>query len=136
MKLLDIFENRKYGGYTAYVLDDHSRQQLAKRFPPKFPQWIGHHITYEFGVPKGSPEQYGVSQTCKVVGYAEGDGIEALVVAIGGVTTRPDGKTFHITWSLDRSKGRKPVDSNKIIEQNGYTKVDPIVVHTTFEYLT
>lgn len=110
--------------YTAYVLDEETRTKLEKRFPPKYPDFIGHHVTVEFGVPKDTeaPEQ---PSTVKVVGHADDlNGIEALVVAVNGKTKRPDGSIYHITWSIDRDAGRKPVDSNKVL-QKGYTKVEP-----------
>ena len=33
--------------YIAYELDRKSRQSLASVFPPKYPDFIGHHITYK-----------------------------------------------------------------------------------------
>jgi hypothetical protein len=122
-------------GYNAYVLDEQSRNLLAKRFPPKYPEWIGHHVTVDFGVPKDPALPYGDVADIEVVGYAEDDGIEAFVVAVNGEIKRPDGKTYHITWSLDRTKGRKPVDSNNVIAARGFTKVTPIVAHATLQYL-
>lgn len=120
--------------YTAYVLDDASRKMLADRFPPKYPEFVGHHITEQFGVPKGTeaPDQ---PQKVEVVGYAEDDGIEALVVAVDGKTERPTGGTYHITWSLDRDKGRKPVHSNKVIEEKGFEHVDPVEIRVRPEVL-
>ena len=122
-------------GYVAYVLDDQSRKQLAKRFPPKYPEWIGHHATVEFGVPKDNTLPFGDVADIQVIGYAEDDGIETLVVTVNGELKRPDGKTYHITWSLDRSKGRKPVDSNSVIAERGFTKVDPVAVSATLQHL-
>lgn len=122
--------------YTAYKLDDGSRQRLLAHFPPKFPDVIAHHATIVFGV--SDDGRFGVvgnKQPLQVVGYAEGDGIEAVVVSVAGSTTRPDGKTFHITVSLDRSLGRKPVDSNKLIQEKGWNKVQPFVLLSTFEVL-
>ena len=99
--------------YTAYVLDDASRELLAKRFPPKYPEFIGHHVTVQFGVPAETTPP--AEADLKVVGYKDsGDGLEALVVSVNGSTDRPDGSVYHITWSLDRSK-YKPVDSNKLL---------------------
>ena len=122
-------------GYNAYVLDGQSRTKLAQRFPPKYPDWIGHHITVDFGVPKDPSLPYGDVADIKVIGYAEDDGIEALVVAVNGEAERPDGKTYHITWSLDRSKGRKPVDSKKLIADKGFTIVTPTNIAATLQYL-
>jgi len=114
MKLKNLRE-----GYEAFVLDEATRQKLAKAFPPKYPEWIGHHITNRFGVPEEENRPLGRESKFKVIGYAEDDGIEVLVVARDGSPTRPDGKLYHITWSLDRSKGWKPVDSNEVIANNG-----------------
>lgn len=120
--------------YTAYVLDPQSRDNLVKYFPPKYPEFIGHHVTEEFGVPKNAmpPES---PHRIEVVGYAEDDGIEALVVAVDGETKRPDGSTYHITWSLDRDKGRKPVHSNNVIKEKGYQRVGPIQIDVRPEVL-
>jgi len=132
MKVSQLFREE----YVAYVLDDQSRNKLAKLFPPKYPEWVGHHTTVEFGVPKDPSLPFGDAADMQVVGYAEDDGIEALVVAINGETKRPDGKAYHLTWSLDRSKGRKPVDSNNVISQRGFTKVTPVAVNATLQYLS
>lgn len=109
-------------GYTAYVLDKRNRAELLAQFEPRYPDVIAHHITYEFGVPESKPlpEQ---PQSLKIVGRVDdGKGVEALVVEVDGDTQRPDGKTFHITWSIDRSQGRKPVHSNDVIQQ---VKMEP-----------
>lgn len=118
-------------GYTGYKLNKKSRQQLAAIFPPKFSDFIGHHVTYKFGV--SEDQKPGPVKEAYVVGYAEEDGLEALVIEINGKTTRPDGKLLHITWSLDRSKGKKPVHSNNLLA-NGFTEVEktPISVKPTF----
>jgi hypothetical protein len=122
-------------GYEAFVVDDATRQKLAKVFPPKYPEWIGHHITNRFGVQREENRPFGKPFNFEVIGYAEDDGIEALVVSRDGSPKRPDGKVYHITWSLDRAKGRKPVDSNKVIAEKGYTSVQPIAFTAPLEYL-
>ncbi len=71
----------------------------------------------------------------KVIGHTEDDSLETLVVEIGGTTRRPDGKTFHITWSMDKSKGRKAKQSNDLIAANGYVPVQPITVTGTLEFI-
>jgi len=111
--------------YTAYVLSEQSRKQLAEVFPPKFSDHIGHHITIAFGVPKGTetPKQ---PTDVKVIGYVcDDEGLETLLVSVDGSAARPDGKTFHITWSLERDKF-KPKDSNELIE-HGILQLGPIV---------
>lgn len=119
--------------YTAYVLDDASRNALAERFPPKYPKFIGHHVTSTFPV---SPDtQIPAPAQIKVIGYADsGDGIEALVVTVNGKTDRPDGQRYHITWSLDPAK-YSPKDSNTLLANNKFTLVRSIPVNTTPQLL-
>lgn len=121
--------------YIALVLNERSRKMLKVDFPPKYGDFIGHHITLDFGVPKNTPLPKHQHKT-EVVGYADDDkGIEALVVSVNGKVQRPDGSLYHITWSLDRSKGYKPVDSNKLLT-NGYRTLDnPILLKSKVELL-
>jgi hypothetical protein len=115
--------------YTAYVLTDESREMLLEKFPPKYSEVVAHHVTVEFGVPEGTepPEEAIV----KVIGEADsGDGLQALVVSVDGSTRRPDGGTYHITWSLNRDK-YKPVDSNELIAD--YSKRWKIVLATPIQ---
>ena len=119
--------------YTAYVLSEESRNTLMEKFPPKYEKVIAHHITVEFGVPKGTPPPE--EADLKVLGYADsGDGLEALVVSVNGSPKREDGKHFHVTWSLDPVK-YKPVDSNDLIGYGQYTLMLPSVIDTTAEVL-
>lgn len=114
--------------YTAYVLTDETREQLADRFNPKYEKVIAHHVTVQFGVPKdtAAPEPANL----KVVGYVDsGDGLEALVVSVNGETTRADGSTYHITWSLDPSK-YAPKDSNDLLKRKRFTLVKSIPITT------
>ena len=68
--------------------------------------------------------------SCRIGGRADdGDGVEAMVVEIDGTTDRPDGSTYHITWSLDRAKGRRAGESNDVIRDLGWTSfADPVDV--------
>jgi len=126
MKAKDILKERH--GYIAFELDEQSRNILLKTFPPKYPEVIGHHITHQFGVPEGTKLPSDVKDV-KVIGYADdGTSLEALVVDVNGSTQRPDGGTYHITWSLDREQGRKPVHSNNLIKEQGYERISPIQI--------
>ena len=110
--------------YTAYVLTEDSKSALLERFPPKYSTVVAHHITVKFGVSasEGLPERVPVT----VVGYIDNEeGLEALVVSVNRSVDREDGKTYHITWSLDEAKF-KPVDSNDLIRSKKYTIVMPI----------
>lgn len=122
--------------YTAYVLSQESREVLKKKFPPKFSTFVGHHITVQFGVPANTPLPP-ETQDIRVVGYSsKEDEIEALVVSIDGRKNRPDGKLYHITWSLNSDKGIKPVDSNGLLRLEKYTLIMPIKITATPELIS
>jgi hypothetical protein len=57
-------------------------------------------------------------------GIDDGEGLQAMVVAINGTTDRPDGSSYHITWALDRARGRRAVESNAVIAERGYVPLD------------
>jgi hypothetical protein len=103
--------------YTAYGLTDKTRKMLQYLFPPKYPEFIGHHITEQFGVPDGTPPP-GEPVLVQVVGYIDNDdGVEGLLIEIDGTSDRPSGGKYHVTWSIDRSKGYKPFSTNKYVNE-------------------
>lgn len=87
------------------------------------------HVT--LGRAGTAPEPWAVS--AEIVGRSDDeDGVEALVVSIDGTTDRPDGSTYHITWSLDPHQGRKPRESNDVLRARGWTPLPqpiPIRLH-------
>jgi hypothetical protein len=121
-------------GYVAIVISEGSREKLLQLVKPAFPDVIAHHVTVEFGIPKPDTG-LGDSTTVRVVGYVVEEGLEAVVVEVNGRLDRPDGKTYHITLSLDREKGKKPVDSNALIERDGFERIIPFTLKGTYEYL-
>ena len=127
------FESFVKSGYTAYKLSDSSRHDLLQHFKPKYPEVIAHHITYKFPA-KSTDELPPDVKEAHVIGYENGDGIEAVVVEINGSTKRPDGKLYHITLSLDRAKGKKPVHSNDLVNKN-FQHVARIPIHLTPTFL-
>lgn len=107
--------------YSAYVLTEDARDHLLSVFPPKYDRMVAHHVTYKFPDTTLPPES-----DLSVVGFAEGDGVQALVVAVNGSTRRPDGGTFHITWSL--AVGKKPVQSNDLLKSTHWQSVPAIPI--------
>lgn len=107
--------------YSAYVISPESRALIIKRHPALFPEQIAHHITYRFPDQERPPPVGEV----RVVGYAKDIslGLECLVVSIDGTSERPSGGIYHITLSLDRSLGAKPVLSNRILE-SGWERLE------------
>lgn len=115
--------------YSAFVLTHQARAHLLGLFPPKYPDVIAHHVTYAVGE-KRLPQ---IDQI-NVVGHVDNeDGLECLLVKVNGKTQRPDGRTYHCTWSIDRSKGYKPVDSNEVIKQVPPDPVPSLPVSVTPE---
>jgi hypothetical protein len=45
-----------------------------------------------------------------------------MVVRIGGTTDRPDGSTYHITWSLE--DGRRAKESNDVLAARQWVMFD------------
>jgi hypothetical protein len=110
--------------YVGWLLDPTDREALLARFPPKYPEVVAHHVTLKFGDREAKEP---VETRGEVVGYSDdGRGVQALVVLIGGTTERPDGSTYHITWSL--APGRQAKESNDVIRTRGWTPVEPIPI--------
>jgi hypothetical protein len=104
---------------TGWKVEGADRDRLLERFAPRWPNVIADHVTLDAQPGARTPTPERVSAA--IVGEADdGEGLQAMVVAIDGSTDRPDGSTFHITWSLDRAKGRKPVESNDVIRSRGW----------------
>lgn len=110
-------------GYQALVLDSPSRDLLLKQIKPEFTDIIAHHITVQFPATSQDPLPPQPKQI-KVIGVAsDHKGVQAAIVELDGTSQRPDGKIYHITISIDKSQGAKPVHSNDVIAKYGYEKL-------------
>lgn len=108
---------------TGWKLDGVDRQQLLLRFRPLFPDVVADHVTLRTGTDHRTnlPRE----QSGEIVGEIDdGAGVQVLVVSIGGTTRRSDGSSYHITWSLDRALGRRPVESNEVIAKLGWRALE------------
>lgn len=114
-------------GYLAAKLSSQDREQLLQLFPAKNPDLIADHVTLIFPFAPTDSNQFSSSVNCSIIGYVSEDHLEAFVVTIDQSPTRLDGKRYHITWSLNRAAGKKPVDSNKLIEKGEIQVVDPVI---------
>ena len=95
--------------------------RLIERFPPKYDRVIADHVTLQAGASQEAPMPRRVA--AEIVGHADdGASLECLVVAIDGTTDRPDGSTYHITWSLE--PGRKAKESNDVLRDRGWDRLD------------
>ena len=104
--------------FVGWLLEREQRDVLLKDITPHYADVIADHVTLvgransEIRKPK--------AVTAEIVGTTDdGEGLQALVVEIDGTTKRPDGGVFHVTWSLDRKLGRKPVDSYEVLARLG-----------------
>ena len=118
----------KPGSVIGWKLDRGDREQLLERFPPRYAQPVADHVTLETDAQsKPLPAQ----TEARILGRSDdGEGVEAMVVALGGSTDRPDGSTFHITWSL--KPGRRARESNDVIREHRWTAFDaPVPITIT-----
>ena len=110
----------KPGTVTGWKIPDEERELLLRRFPPKYDKVVADHVTLRVG--SGSPLPRAPGQA-RIVGYADdGDGVECFVVEMDGTTDRPDGSTYHITWSL--GPGRRARESNDVLRDGGWESLD------------
>jgi hypothetical protein len=104
---------------TGWKLDEADRSRLLLQFRPLFADVVADHVTLRTGTDRRTPLP--VETSGEIVGEIDdGAGVQALVVGIGGTTDRSDGSTYHITWSLDRARGRRAVESNDVIARLGW----------------
>lgn len=111
-----------------WAVDPGQRAELLERLAPAYPDVIADHVTLRAHVGADTPPPPRVA--AEIVGCADdGAGVQAMVVRIDGTTERPDGGTYHITWSLDRARGRRAVQSNDVIRERGWSPLpSPIPV--------
>ena len=111
-------------------LDEAERAGLLKRFPPLYPDVIAQHVTHKMGARPREPLPAPCSGA--IVGEADdGAGVQCLVVEVEGSSLRPDGGTYHITWSLDPARNRRAIESNGVIAWLGWRTVEPVTISLT-----
>lgn len=102
--------------YTGWLVEPDAREALLATLPPRHARVVAHHVTLKFGDRLAERPR---DADAEIVGEADdGTGVQALVVRIAGSTERPDGGTFHITWSL--AEGREAKESNDVIARCGW----------------
>ncbi|AWU96160.1 hypothetical protein [Azospirillum ramasamyi] len=112
-------------GYTGWELPAEERGRLLALIPQRYERLVADHVTQSFGA--GRDEPLPTATEAEVIGCADdGEGVQAVVVAIDGTSDRPDGSTYHITWSLERN--RRAVESNDVIRDYGWRPLEPVTV--------
>src|SRR3954465_4745973 len=115
----------KPGTVTGWKLSRHERDLLLKRFPPKYENAVADHVTLRTGATPQTPLPPQPDST-KIVGRADdGIGLECMVVELDGTTDRPDGSTYHITWSLGPNRTAR--ESNDVLRDQGWTHLEAAV---------
>ena len=114
----------KPGTVTGWKLPRGERSALLGRFPPRYSEVVADHVTLRVGATAKTPLPR--KTEARIVGRADdGDSLECLVVELDGTTDRPDGSTFHITWSL--GPGRKARESNDVLRDLGWRPIDAAI---------
>jgi len=115
------------GTVTGWKLPEVERELLIQRFPPKYENVVADHVTLRVGATPDTPLP-NTPERSTVVGRADDEqSLECLVVEIDGTTDRPDGSTYHITWSL--GPGRRARESNDVLRDKGWDYIEaPIPV--------
>ena len=117
------------GHVTGWKLPRDERETLLRRFPPKYENVIADHVTLRVGATPATPMPR--KPEARIVGHADdGKSLECLVVELDGTTHRPDGSTYHITWSL--GPGRKARESNDVLRDQGWEHL-PAPIGVTLE---
>jgi hypothetical protein len=107
----------KPGTVTGWKLPANERETLLRRFPPRYEIVVADHVTLRTGATPGMPLPH--RPEARIVGRADDSrSLECLVVEIDRTTGRPDGSTYHITWSLGRK--RRARESNDVLRENGW----------------
>jgi hypothetical protein len=120
----------KPGTVTGWKLPRDERDRLLEHFPPKYENVIADHVTLRVGANAHTPLPRKPG-TARMLGRADdGEGVECFAVELDGTTDRPDGSTYHITWSL--GPGRKARESNDVLRDQGFDRL-PVPVEIGLE---
>jgi len=116
------------GTVIGWLLAEDDRAKLLEQFRPRFEKTVAHHVTLKSDA---ASDPLPPDVKAQIVGRTDdGKGVEAMVVSIDGSTKRPDGSTYHITWSL--GEGRRARESNDVIKERGWEELDdPIPINLT-----
>ena len=104
-----------------WKLDLDQRKELLQQFPPRYANVDADHVTLRSRSAEDAPlpdETHG-----EIVGRVDdGEGVEAMIVRIEGTSDRPDGSSYHVTWSL--GDGRHGRESNDVLKSSPWQLFD------------
>lgn len=105
---------------VGWKLDLKCREDLLTVYPPRYQRTVADHVTLSVS---GTEAPAPVDDAFIIGHVDDGTGVEAYIVAIAGSTDRPDGGTWHVTWSL--AAGRAARESNDVIAHGDWTALPP-----------
>ena len=113
--------------YVGWALPAAERERLLELLPPQYPDVYANHVTLHHG--DDSSQLNAPPAAGRIVGYADDQaGVQVVVVAVDGTVERPDGGIFHITWSIDRSRGRRQRHSNDVLRSGWRWLPEPLAI--------
>jgi hypothetical protein len=111
----------KPGTVTGWKIGRDDRDMLLERFPPRYENVVADHVTLRADATPETPLP--AKPGARIVGRADdGRSLECLVVELDGTTDRPDGSTYHITWSI--GPDRKARESNDVLRDDGWHYIE------------
>lgn len=120
-------EDKKSIAYTALVLYIKDHNLLSSLYKKEGWDTIAHHVTLNMGPFKGNRELLNKDFEVTVISYAEDNLVAAVKVQlpkeISSVNVNP-----HITISVNRKQGGKPVMSNNLDWSNAKS-IKPITIN-------
>ena len=115
----------KPGSVTGWKLPEVERELLLRQFPPEYDNVVADHVTLRADATPETPLP-SKPASARVIGHADdGKGLECLVVEIDGTFDRPDGSTYHITWSM--GPGRRARESNDLLRDHGFSPIQAAI---------
>ena len=113
------------GTVTGWKLPEVERELLLRQFPPRYENVVADHVTLRADATAETPLPKKPTDA-RVIGWADdGKGVQCLVVEIDGTFDRPDGSTYHITWSL--GPRRRARESNDLLRDQGFQPLDAAI---------
>lgn len=112
----------KPGTVIGWKLPRTERELLLGRFPPKYEDLVADHVTLRSDATSNTPLPEKPNSSNVVGRSDDGHSLECLVVEIDGTTDRPDGSTYHITWSLGPRRSAR--QSNDLLRDRGWDDIE------------
>lgn len=100
---------RNYSGYRLTNRSETLARLAAQGITAQHENTILEHVTHQYPDSQCAPP----ATHGEIVGHANGDGIQALLVEIDGTSDRPQGGHYHLTLSV--GEGHAPKESNALL---------------------